>query len=59
MNGRICAATPERALSSLDAEGEEFALVLVRRIAGSAPVLLGEVAGDPAMVERAARRLIG
>ena len=50
---------PERALSSLDAEGEEFALVLVRRIAGSAPVLLGEVAGDPAMVERAARRLIG
>ena len=49
---------PGRALGSLEREGEEFALVLVRRIAGAAPVLLGEVAGDPALVERAARRLI-
>ena len=50
---------PERSFASLDAEGEEFALVLVRRIAGSVPVLLGEVVGDPALVEKAARRLIG
>ena len=50
---------PERSFASLAAEGEEFALVLVRRIAGSVPVLLGEVVGDPALVEKAARRLIG
>ena len=50
---------PERSFASLDIEGEEFALVLVRRIAGSVPVLLGEVVGDPALVEKAARRLIG
>ncbi len=50
---------PERSFASLDAEGEEFALVLMRRIAGSVPVLLGEVVGDPALVEKAARRLIG
>lgn len=50
---------PERSLASLPIEGEEFALVLVRRIAGSVPILLGEVMGDPALVEKAARRLIG
>lgn len=50
---------PERALSAIEPEGEEFALVLVRRIAGSVPVLLGEVTGDPALLERAARRLVG
>ena len=50
---------PKRSFASLDAEGEEFALLLVRRIAGSVPVLLGEVVGDPALVEKAARRLIG
>ena len=49
---------PELALTSLATEGEEFALVLVRRIAGSVPVLLGEVMGDPALVEKVARRLI-
>jgi hypothetical protein len=50
---------PERLLSSIERDGEEFALVLVRRIVGSVPVLLGEVTGDPALVEKAARRLIG
>ena len=50
---------PEQSLSSIAIEGEEFALVLVRRIAGSVPVLLGEVTGDPSLVEKAARRLIG
>ena len=50
---------PELSLSALERDGEEFALVLVRRIAGSVPVLLGEVVGDPALVEKAARRLIG
>jgi hypothetical protein len=49
---------PERSLASIDREGEEFALVLVRRIVGSVPVLLGEVKGDPALVEKAARRLV-
>ncbi|WP_295635866.1 hypothetical protein [Novosphingobium sp.] len=50
---------PEQSLGSINREGEEFALVLVRRIVGSVPVLLGEVLGDPALVEKAARRLIG
>jgi hypothetical protein len=45
---------PERPLAPL---GEEFALVLARRTPGGDVVLLGEV-GDPALLERAARKLL-
>ncbi|MCX7284320.1 MAG: hypothetical protein NTX28_09800 [Novosphingobium sp.] len=41
------------------AEGEEFALVMVRRLESGEIVALGEVAGDSALFEKAARNLIG
>jgi len=40
-------------------EGSEFALVMIRRTEEGAIVMLGEVPDDVALVERAARRLIG
>jgi hypothetical protein len=40
-------------------EGSEFALVMIRRTEDGAVVMLGEVPEDVALVERAARRLIG
>jgi hypothetical protein len=46
-------------LYALEGEGAEFALVLVRRLAGGSAVLLGEIADDQPMLERAARRLLG
>ena len=39
--------------------GSEFALVMIRRTEEGAVVMLGEVPDDVALVERAARRLIG
>ncbi|WP_298282234.1 hypothetical protein [Novosphingobium sp.] len=39
--------------------GEEFALVMVRRLESGEIVALGEVAGDAALFEKAARHLIG
>ena len=39
--------------------GQEFALVMIRRLATGEIVVLGEVPEDVALVERAARRLIG
>jgi len=48
---------PTRSLDALPAEGEEFALVLARRTPEGRVVMLGEVA-DPALVERAARKLL-
>lgn len=52
-------ALDHRPLYALEPEGAEFALVLVRRIAGGSAVLLGEIADDQPMLERAARRLLG
>lgn len=46
------------ALASIDREGEEFALVMVRRTASGELVVLGEVPSDPQLVERAARKLV-
>lgn len=46
-------------LSALGAEGEEFALVMVRRTGAGEVLVLGEVPADAALVERAARRLVG
>jgi hypothetical protein len=40
-------------------EGPEFALVMLRRLAGGAVVVVGEVPEDVALVERAARKLLG
>ena len=40
-------------------DGQEFALVMIRRLATGEIVVLGEVPEDVALVERAARRLIG
>lgn len=51
-------ALPTQPLAALAAEGEEFTLVLARRI-DSGVVLVGEVADDPGLIERAARRLLG
>lgn len=52
-------ALEHKPLYALEGEGAEFALVLVRRLAGGSAVLLGEIADDQPMLERAARRLLG
>lgn len=50
---------PKRTLSSLPADGNEFALVLLRRLPDGEVALLGEIVDDLPLFERAARRLIG
>ena len=45
-------------MAAIDRDGEEFALVMVRRTDAGDVVLLGEVPADTAMVERAARSLL-
>jgi hypothetical protein len=45
-------------LSAVSAEGSEFTLLVARRLPGGDVVLLGEVADDIAMLERAARKLL-
>jgi len=52
-------ALDHKPLYALEPEGAEFALVMVRRLAGGSAVLLGEIADDQPMLERAARRLLG
>ena len=49
---------PASGLMSIPAQGEEFALVLVRRTQSGEVVLLGELPGDAAMIEKAARKLV-
>lgn len=46
-------------LATIACEGEEFALVMVRRTGAGAVVVLGEVPADAGLVERAARKLVG
>lgn len=46
-------------LDQVAAEGAEFTLLVARRMPDGEVVLLGEVADDVPMIERAARRLIG
>jgi hypothetical protein len=46
-------------MALLESAGAEFALVMVRRLPGGSAVLLGEIADDQALFERAARRLLG
>ena len=45
--------------TAIDPQGSEFALVMIRRTDEGAVVMLGEVPDDVALVERAARRLLG
>ncbi|MEO6040671.1 MAG: hypothetical protein ABIP41_02110, partial [Croceibacterium sp.] len=52
-------ALPPRDFAALGAEGPEFALVMIRRTSEGAAVMLGEVPGDVALIEKAARRLVG
>lgn len=52
-------ALDHKPLYALEPEGAEFALVMVRRLADGSAVLLGEIADDQLMLERAARRLLG
>jgi len=51
-------ALPARPLSELAQDGAEFALVLVRRVPGGDPAMLGEIAEDAALLARAARHFI-
>ena len=46
-------------LATVAADGSEFALLVVRRLPTGEVVLLGEVADDVPLLERAARHLIG
>jgi len=61
---RAALAKQLRALEALTfdaitAEGPEFALVMVRRDGHGEPAVLGEIDEDIALVERAAKRLLG
>lgn len=47
-----------RPLDSIEGEGREFTLLVARRLPTGEVVLLGEVADDIAMLERAARKLV-
>ena len=47
------------ALANVASEGSEFTLLVARRLADGQVVLLGEVADDALLLERAARHLIG
>jgi len=51
-------AIAARPLAEVPSAGEEFALLVARRLASGEVVLLGEVAGDTALLERAARQLV-
>jgi len=52
-------ALEPQAFDAIESEGSEFALVMIRRTEDGAVVMLGEVPEDVALVERAARRLLG
>jgi len=48
---------PARPLSELSRDGAEFALLLVRRLPGGDPAMIGEISDNPAMLARAARHI--
>lgn len=52
-------AMPAQAFEAIVPEGSEFALIMIRRTEEGEIVMLGEVPEDIALVERAARKLIG
>ena len=43
----------------IPAQGSEFALVMIRRLASGEVAVLGEIPEDPTLVERAAKKLLG
>ena len=47
------------ALTELAGEGQEFALLVARRLPSGEVVVIGEVPDDVALLERAAKRLLG
>jgi hypothetical protein len=51
-------ALPARPLSELARDGAEFALVMVRRVPGGDPAMLGEIVDDAVLLARAARHFI-
>ena len=52
-------ALPALGFEAIAADGSEFALVMIRRTEDGEVVMLGEVPDDVALVERAAKRLVG
>jgi hypothetical protein len=48
-----------RGFDAISADGQEFALVIIRRTEEGEVVMLGEVPDDVALVERAAKKLLG
>ncbi len=52
-------ALPPQDFAAIPAEGNEFALVIIRRTEEGEVIVLGEVPDDVALLERAARRLVG
>ena len=52
-------ALPAQDFTAIEPDGSEFALVMIRRAEGGAVEVLGEVPADVALVEKAARRLLG
>ena len=52
-------AMEPRGFGDIAPDGQEFALVMIRRLETGEIVVLGEVPDDVALVERAARRLLG
>ena len=46
-------------LAAISPEGSEFTLLVARRLPGGEAVLLGEVADDVALLEKAAKKLLG
>ncbi|PNU01660.1 PAS domain-containing protein [Novosphingobium guangzhouense] len=52
-------AIEARPMTELDSTGEEFTLLVARRLPGGEIVLVGEVGDDEALLQRAARRLLG
>ena len=52
-------AMAPQGFDAVDPEGAEFGLVMIRRLENGQVVMLGEVPDDVALVERAARKLVG
>lgn len=48
-----------KSFATLSSDGDEFGLVMIRRMPNGDVVMLGEIAGDSPLIERAARRLVG
>ena len=52
-------AIAPRGFDAIAAEGAEFGMVLIRRVADVEVTMIGEIPDDPALIERAGRKLLG